>query len=195
MFVDLLRPVVCRGRCKNMDLVSLLVTPIQRVPRYRLLLEELVKVTPPFHKDRPALQKALSAVSQTVGGRGLLHIIYGYASCLRWWPGIVLCCLPDSPGSCRCCGFCCGVGGCWRTFQSAPTHASTSQAMLINDAIKAQELRSKCWKVQEQFKVRCCAYSAPAAADRRAPLPPPPPPSVLLVQSGNPVCVRVVGLL
>ncbi|KAM9942538.1 hypothetical protein ACTFIT_005921 [Dictyostelium discoideum] len=38
-------------RCKSLDLPSLLIAPIQRVPRYILLLEALYTATKPTHKD------------------------------------------------------------------------------------------------------------------------------------------------
>ncbi|EGG18402.1 pleckstrin domain-containing protein [Cavenderia fasciculata] len=38
-------------RCRSLDLASLLIAPIQRMPRYILLLEALYKVTPPHHPD------------------------------------------------------------------------------------------------------------------------------------------------
>ena len=43
---------------------SLLITPIQRPPRYKLLLTELLKLTPEDHPDREDLQKALLAVEK-----------------------------------------------------------------------------------------------------------------------------------
>ena len=44
-------------------LESLLITPIQRIPRYILLLKELIKNTEPRSRDLPVLEKALTAVS------------------------------------------------------------------------------------------------------------------------------------
>ena len=45
------------------SLASLLIQPIQRVPRYKLLLEQLLKHTPPSHSDLPLLSTALQAIS------------------------------------------------------------------------------------------------------------------------------------
>ncbi|XP_049829803.1 putative protein tag-52 [Schistocerca gregaria] len=45
-------------------LPSLLITPIQRVPRYRLLLQEVLSYTPKSHKDYAALVESLSAVEE-----------------------------------------------------------------------------------------------------------------------------------
>ena len=44
-------------------LSSLLIQPIQRVPRYKLLLEQLIRHTPPDHPDLPLLSTALSSIS------------------------------------------------------------------------------------------------------------------------------------
>eukprot|EP01105_Mastigella_eilhardi_P002727 TRINITY_DN1350_c1_g1_i10.p3 TRINITY_DN1350_c1_g1~~TRINITY_DN1350_c1_g1_i10.p3 ORF type:complete len:271 (-),score=83.99 TRINITY_DN1350_c1_g1_i10:68-880(-) len=43
----------------NLDLLSLLVMPVQRIPRYVLLLKELLKYTPPGEEDAMSLEKAL----------------------------------------------------------------------------------------------------------------------------------------
>lgn len=43
-------------------LSALLIQPVQRILRYKLLLEDLVKNTPPQHSDLPNLQKALNMV-------------------------------------------------------------------------------------------------------------------------------------
>jgi hypothetical protein len=40
------------------NLESLMIMPIQRIPRYLLLLKELKKNTPEFHRDYPALVTA-----------------------------------------------------------------------------------------------------------------------------------------
>lgn len=48
------------------SLDSLLICPIQRLPRYRLLLEALLSFTPEEHCDRAALQKALEVVRKGV---------------------------------------------------------------------------------------------------------------------------------
>lgn len=48
---------------KAPPLTSLLINPVQRVPRYKMLLEVVIKNTPPGHKDCEDLAKALSSVS------------------------------------------------------------------------------------------------------------------------------------
>lgn len=50
----------CRGR----DLPTFLINPIQRLPRYILLLQELQKLTPPKHKDYKNITRALADVKQ-----------------------------------------------------------------------------------------------------------------------------------
>jgi hypothetical protein len=44
----------------NMELTSYLIMPIQRIPRYVLLLTDLFKNTPEGHKDFEDLKKALA---------------------------------------------------------------------------------------------------------------------------------------
>eukprot|EP01103_Thecamoeba_quadrilineata_P007259 TRINITY_DN1707_c0_g2_i2.p1 TRINITY_DN1707_c0_g2~~TRINITY_DN1707_c0_g2_i2.p1 ORF type:complete len:565 (+),score=92.42 TRINITY_DN1707_c0_g2_i2:40-1734(+) len=46
------------------ELPALLITPIQRIPRYRLLLEELNKYTPDDHPDKSNGLKALKSISE-----------------------------------------------------------------------------------------------------------------------------------
>ena len=45
----------CQEKCDNHSLSSLLVVPVQRIPRYQLLLEDLIKATPRNHRDIPLL--------------------------------------------------------------------------------------------------------------------------------------------
>ena len=49
---------------KGLDLRSFLIMPVQRVPRYRLLLKELLKRTPEGHADRASIQEALGKVEE-----------------------------------------------------------------------------------------------------------------------------------
>jgi len=48
----------------NLDLPSFLITPVQRIPRYELLLRELLKLTAENHKDYECLLKAKEGVVQ-----------------------------------------------------------------------------------------------------------------------------------
>ena len=53
------------GRAKAPpNLLSLLVKPVQRVPRFKLLLEQLLKATPLNHPDRSATESALKHFSE-----------------------------------------------------------------------------------------------------------------------------------
>jgi len=45
--------------CDSHSLSSLLILPIQRIPRYQLLLRDLIKATPRDHPDQPLLISAL----------------------------------------------------------------------------------------------------------------------------------------
>lgn len=47
-------------------LSALLITPIQRLPRYSLLLQNLLQVKSPTHKDYTALQDALEKINEVV---------------------------------------------------------------------------------------------------------------------------------
>jgi hypothetical protein len=49
----------------QLDLSSLLVMPIQRIPRYVLLLKELLKYTPESHVDFNSIHQALSMMEET----------------------------------------------------------------------------------------------------------------------------------
>ena len=51
-------------RSKGLNLTSLLITPIQRTPRYKLLLADLIKHTPWEHPDRKNLERAMAVVTQ-----------------------------------------------------------------------------------------------------------------------------------
>ena len=48
--------------CKGLDLEAYLVTPVQRIPRYRLLLQELLQRTPESHVDYTDLSFSLQQV-------------------------------------------------------------------------------------------------------------------------------------
>ncbi|KAK8817838.1 hypothetical protein WA577_003879 [Blastocystis sp. JDR] len=52
-------------RCNGMNLSSFLIMPIQRIPRYRLLLQEILKHTDPSKADHAALRRAIDAISET----------------------------------------------------------------------------------------------------------------------------------
>jgi hypothetical protein len=47
------------------DLCSLLIAPIQRIPRYVLLLQDLLKATPEYHVEYAGLCKAVNKLKET----------------------------------------------------------------------------------------------------------------------------------
>jgi RhoGEF domain len=49
-------------RAKNMDINSFLIMPVQRIPRYALLLSNLLKYTREDHPDHQALSEAVTKV-------------------------------------------------------------------------------------------------------------------------------------
>jgi hypothetical protein len=52
--------------CRSLDLNSFLITPIQRICRYPLLLKELLKYTPKDHVDHAGLSNAIKKVEEVV---------------------------------------------------------------------------------------------------------------------------------
>eukprot|EP01125_Pyxidicula_operculata_P004740 TRINITY_DN1774_c1_g1_i2.p1 TRINITY_DN1774_c1_g1~~TRINITY_DN1774_c1_g1_i2.p1 ORF type:complete len:1193 (+),score=364.73 TRINITY_DN1774_c1_g1_i2:6-3584(+) len=52
------------GNAAKANLTSLMITPIQRLPRYELLLRELIKHTPETHIDLPNLKTAVTKLSE-----------------------------------------------------------------------------------------------------------------------------------
>jgi hypothetical protein len=49
----------------GVDLESLMITPVQRIPRYEMMLAELLKSTPADHVDRREVLEALQEVRAT----------------------------------------------------------------------------------------------------------------------------------
>eukprot|EP01119_Soliformovum_irregulare_P017382 TRINITY_DN5156_c0_g1_i4.p1 TRINITY_DN5156_c0_g1~~TRINITY_DN5156_c0_g1_i4.p1 ORF type:complete len:668 (-),score=201.77 TRINITY_DN5156_c0_g1_i4:275-2278(-) len=49
--------------CTNLDLLSFLIMPVQRILRYKLLLQELIKNTPGSHYDYKNLNEAIQRIS------------------------------------------------------------------------------------------------------------------------------------
>jgi hypothetical protein len=49
-----------------LDIASLLIKPVQRLPRYRLLLQEVLKVTPDYHPDHATLLEAIDVVKTII---------------------------------------------------------------------------------------------------------------------------------
>lgn len=53
-----------REKYGPLDLMSLLIQPIQRIPRYKLLIEEIIKKTPNEHKDYNDLLKSQNVIEE-----------------------------------------------------------------------------------------------------------------------------------
>eukprot|EP00026_Physarum_polycephalum_P001960 Phypoly_transcript_01964.p1 GENE.Phypoly_transcript_01964~~Phypoly_transcript_01964.p1 ORF type:complete len:979 (+),score=142.50 Phypoly_transcript_01964:32-2968(+) len=53
-----------KDKCKRLDLSDLLLMPVQRLPRYVLLLESLIKKTPEDHADFQLLRNALALIKK-----------------------------------------------------------------------------------------------------------------------------------
>lgn len=76
--------------CQGLTFVAFLITPVQRIPRYKLLLQDFLKHTPDAHPDHPNLTKAFDMVAQ----------IANYVNeVLRCAPRAALLCTPRSPRS------------------------------------------------------------------------------------------------
>ena len=56
-----------KRQCRGLDLGQLLLKPVQRTCKYPLLLQELLKATPPGHVDLSNLEEAIAKTSAVVG--------------------------------------------------------------------------------------------------------------------------------
>jgi hypothetical protein len=61
-----LRACEYQPRCKGEKLPSLLIQPVQRLPRYRLLLETLLKHTPSNSKEHALLERAIEKIGHVL---------------------------------------------------------------------------------------------------------------------------------
>lgn len=59
---------VKNARCKGLDLESFLIMPVQRIPRYILLLRDMLKHTDPAHPDYATLQQSIEVMSAVAKG-------------------------------------------------------------------------------------------------------------------------------
>jgi len=64
LFAEFLKKLAHHPDCKRLDLTALLIMPIQRIPRYPLLLQDLLRYMPEDHKDYKNLNSALDKMSQ-----------------------------------------------------------------------------------------------------------------------------------
>ncbi|CAG8468194.1 9699_t:CDS:10, partial [Ambispora leptoticha] len=61
-FSSFLRDVIKTGQCKGLTLQAYLIMPVQRIPRYKMLLEDLLKKTDENHLDYLNLKKAYQVI-------------------------------------------------------------------------------------------------------------------------------------
>ncbi|KAG0034410.1 hypothetical protein BGZ81_004891 [Podila clonocystis] len=64
-FTEFVKVTSRKPECKNLDFQSYLMLPVQRIPRYRMLLEGLLRHTPEDHPDHRKLQTAFQSMEQT----------------------------------------------------------------------------------------------------------------------------------
>jgi hypothetical protein len=123
-----LRHAAALPESEGQNLLSLLLTPIQRVPRYRLLLADLRKATPTDHPDAASLDGAYATTDAVAGFiNQALRYVTRSLLCRRSLQYSLLVC-PESTGnrrtwsawpSCsgrwRACGsrWCCPGGASW----------------------------------------------------------------------------------
>lgn len=61
-FSDFIETIEKNPIMQNQKLEAMLIMPVQRIPRYRLLMEQLLKYTPETHPDFSVLQQALTVI-------------------------------------------------------------------------------------------------------------------------------------
>ncbi|KAF9334895.1 hypothetical protein BG006_001300 [Podila minutissima] len=64
-FTEFVKTTSRRPECKNLDFQSYLMLPVQRIPRYRMLLEGLLRHTPEDHPDHRKLETAFRSMEKT----------------------------------------------------------------------------------------------------------------------------------
>lgn len=62
VFASFLRQRLRSPECAGKGLQAYILAPVQRIPRYKLLLEDLLKHTPTDHPDYSNLQQALNQI-------------------------------------------------------------------------------------------------------------------------------------
>ena len=63
-FANFLETVRTNPLCEGQGLESFLIAPVQRIPRYRLLLQELLKYTPEDHSDFTDISEAFASIGE-----------------------------------------------------------------------------------------------------------------------------------
>jgi hypothetical protein len=62
-FVKFIEQAAQDARCNGLTIADLLIEPVQRIPRYKMLLEQLLKHTDDDHPDYESIRAALERVS------------------------------------------------------------------------------------------------------------------------------------
>ena len=63
-FANYVETVRSNPLCEGLGLESFLIAPVQRIPRYRLLLQELLKYTPEDHSDYVHISEAFASIRE-----------------------------------------------------------------------------------------------------------------------------------
>ncbi|GJJ70650.1 hypothetical protein EMPS_03000 [Entomortierella parvispora] len=64
-FTDFIKTMELKPECKSLGFQSYLMLPVQRIPRYRMLLESLLRHTPAEHPDHRMLRAAFESMEVT----------------------------------------------------------------------------------------------------------------------------------
>jgi hypothetical protein len=62
-FAEVVQRAEKHSDCRGLSFTSFFIMPVQRIPRYRMLLEQLLKFTEETHEERKDVESALSKIS------------------------------------------------------------------------------------------------------------------------------------
>ncbi|KAG7263039.1 hypothetical protein CRUP_009445 [Coryphaenoides rupestris] len=62
-FKAIIQEIQCQEACGSLTLQHHMLEPVQRVPRYEMLLKDYLKKLPPDHPDRPHAEKSLEIIA------------------------------------------------------------------------------------------------------------------------------------
>ncbi|KAI7878056.1 Dbl homology domain-containing protein [Lichtheimia hyalospora FSU 10163] len=74
MLLHIQRECLSHHDTRRMSIADYLIAPIQRVPRYCLLLQDLLKHTPPYDQSHPVLKKSVALVTSLADTMNLYSI-------------------------------------------------------------------------------------------------------------------------
>jgi FYVE, RhoGEF and PH domain containing 3 len=66
IFAKFIKERNCNPESHGLVFQAFLVTPVQRIPRYKLLLQDLLKNTPQNHQDYEDLKNAVKLISDGI---------------------------------------------------------------------------------------------------------------------------------